>query len=56
MYELCSARPYAVKIISVSEPLSAVAREIRSYNVEVGRPESGLHVKQLRQDYLRRSY
>jgi hypothetical protein len=37
------------RIVSISEPLSAVAREIRPYNVEVGRAESGLYVKQLRQ-------
>jgi hypothetical protein len=48
MYVLWFSRPYAEKIVLISEPLSAVARETRPYNVEVGRAESGLYVKQLR--------
>jgi len=36
------------RIVSASEPLSAVARVRRLYNVDVRRAESGLNVKQLR--------
>ena len=36
------------RIASASEPLSAVARVRRLYNVDVRRAESGLNVKQLR--------